>query len=380
MINKERILNQFMEFIRVYSPTKNERRAADLAIKYLKELNMEVLEDNVGELIGGNSGNVIAYLKGKLTKAPVLLLSAHLDCVQPCENIEPELIDGIIKSKSNTILGGDDKAGIVSILEALKVIKEKDIPHGDIQVVFTVAEEGGLAGSKNIDTTLLKADLGYALDSSGKPGTIINNAPGQNRIEITVQGKAAHAGIAPEEGINAIMVTAKALSQVRDGRIDEETTANIGIIKGGTATNIVTDKVEIIGEARSRNLDKLTEQTNHVCEAFNKVAQEHGATVDFKVIKSYEPYFLTEEMPVVSAAVEAAKNIGLPFEIKATGGGSDANYFNSHGIPCAVLGIGMEKVHTTEEYIKEEHLYQTAEYVVSIIKSVAESDQSRNPI
>ena len=370
-VNQKRMLAEFFELVKIKSSTRAERDVADLLRDRLVGLGLDVMEDGCGSMIGGNCGNLIAYLPGKEPQAPVLLLSAHMDCVEPCGNIEPMLKAGLITSSGNTILGADDKAGIVGILEALRVLAEDGISHGDIQVVFTVAEEGGLSGAKHIDQSLLKGKLGYALDSGGAPGEIIIMAPGQNSLKVVFHGKTAHAGVAPEEGINAIVVAGKALAELKQGRIDSETTANVGIISGGHATNIVPDRVEILCEARSRSRNKLAEQTTDMCETFTRVAKECGARAEISVNKAYDAYSLSPEAPVVTLGMKAAEDIGLTPVLGATGGGSDANYFNAYGVPTAVLGVGMSKVHTNEEYIKEADLYNTAEFIVAIIKRAA---------
>ncbi len=372
MINQKRVLNEFFELVKIKCSTRAEREVADILKARLAELNVDVYEDNTGGKIDGNCGNIIAYLQGTVTGAPAVLLSAHMDCVEPCAGVEPQLNDGVITSAGDTVLGADDKSGIAAILEALRVIRENDIPHGDIQVVFTVAEEGGLNGSKNIDKSLLKADLGYVLDAGGAPGSIVIMAPGQDQIDVVVYGKKAHAGVAPEEGINAIVVAGKALAVLKQGRIDEETTANVGIITGGHATNIVPDKVELACEARSRDLNKLAEQTRHMKETFEQVAAANGGRAEVTIARAYNPFVLTKDMAVISLAVKAAENAGLKPALEGTGGGSDANFFNNYGIASAVLGTGMSKVHTTDEFIKEEHLYQTAELAVSLIKEAAQ--------
>lgn len=369
MINKERMLAEFFELVKIKCSTRDERQVADILKARLAALGMEVTEDTAGEKIGGNCGNVFAYSEGTVHGVPTIMLSAHMDCVEPCGGIEPQLKDGIITSVGDTILGADDKAGIVAILEALRIIAEQKIPHGPLQVVFTVAEEGGLNGAKYMDPSLLTADFGYALDSGGAPGEIITMAPGQNSITAIVHGKKAHAGVAPEEGINAIVVAGKALAEMTYGRIDFETTANVGMISGGVATNIVPDMVEVRCEARSRNMEKLETQTNHMKETFEQVAAKNGGRAEVRVEKSYGPYVLAEDAPVVALAVAASKEIGLTPIIKATGGGSDANFFNNYSVPTAVLGVGMSKVHTTDEYIKEVDLYNSAELVVSLIKT-----------
>lgn len=373
MINKKRILDEFYELVQIKCSTRAERQVADVIKQKLVNLHTEVTEDDIGSKIGGDCGNVIAFLPGTVAGAPGILLTAHLDCVEPCGNIQPVLRDGIITSAGDTILGSDDKSGVVAILEAVRVLKEQNIPHGNIQVVFTVAEEGGLNGSKNIDPSLLKADFGYALDSSGSPGEIVNMAPGQNQLEIIVHGKKAHAGVAPEEGINAIVLAGKALAGIRDGRIDQETTANIGIIEGGTATNIVPDKVKIVAEARSRNMEKLTAQTEHMRQVFEETVKGSGGRAEVSISKKYDAYVLAETAPVVQLARQAAESIGLTPVIKATGGGSDANFFNSYGVPTVVLGTGMSKVHTTDEFIKEEDLYNICAFTLAIVKAAGQA-------
>ncbi|MDR3600493.1 MAG: M20/M25/M40 family metallo-hydrolase [Desulfosporosinus sp.] len=373
MINRKRLLAEFCELTRIDSPTKHERQIADILKNRLEVLGMVVTEDQVGRAIGGNCGNVFANLKGSLPQAPRLLLSAHMDTVDPCLGIEPVLHGGMITSAGATILGADDKAGIALIVEALRAIQEQNIPHGDIQVIFSVAEEGGLNGSKNIDQTQLNADLGVVLDAVGEPGIIILEAPGQDRINVTIKGKASHAGFTPEDGISAIVVAAKAIASLPTGRIDEETTSNIGTIQGGRATNIVAERVDITCESRSRNIGKLERQTTGMCETFKRCADEMGAVAEVDVIRLYDPFTIKKESEIALLTAQAARSANLTATFEATGGGSDANYYNRYGVPCVVLGIGMQKPHTTDEFIAEDDLYRSAEFVVEIIKAAANS-------
>ncbi len=374
MINKERILAEFCELVRLGCASKAEREVGDAVKAKLAAAGLAVSEDDVAGKIGGNCGNLLGFLPGTVAQAPRLMFSAHLDSVAPCDGIEPVVKDGVITSSGDTVLGSDNKAGIVGVLEGLRVVREQNMAHGDIQVVFTVSEEVGLSGSKNMNPALLAADFGYVLDSGGAPGGIINAAPGQNNIKVIVRGKSAHAGVAPEEGINAIVVAGKAMAELKQGRIDAETTANVGVISGGKATNIVPDYVEIACEARSRNLAKLEAQTKHMVETFERVAAANGAKAEVTVTRMYEPYVLAEDSQIVSLARRAAASIGLESPIGPTGGGSDANYFNLYGVPAAVLAVGMNKVHTMEEYIKVEDLNKTAELVVALIKTAAKKE------
>lgn len=371
MVNKDRVLREFYELAKIYCASGTEREVADVVKTKLTGMGLVVTEDNVQEQFGGNCGNVIALFKGNVPDAPAVMFNAHLDCVQPCAGIEPVLKDGVITSAGDTILGADDKAGVVTILEALRVITETGARHGDVEVIFTVCEDGGLKGSKYIDKAGLKAQFGYSLDSGGAPGEIVTMAPGQNSITATVYGKTSHAGLAPEAGINAIVVAGRALAELKQGRIDFETTANVGVISGGVATNIVPDKVVMKCEARSRNLAKLDAQTAHMKETFERIAAAHGARAEVIVEKAYDPFVVPEDAPVVKLFTQAADSVGFKVNITASGGGSDANYFNAYGVSTAVLGVGMSKAHTTAEYIKEEHLYQSAEMVLAIIKTIA---------
>ena len=371
MIGKERTLREFMELVAIPASSRGEREIADVLTRKLTELGLQVEEDDTGAKIGGNAGNLIARLAGNIPGAPCVMLSAHMDSVEPCAGIRPRLVDGVIVSSGDTILGGDCKSGIAPILEALRWIQEQKMPHGDILVVFTVAEEGGLHGAKNIDPEKIRADFGYALDGAGVPGVVTTMAPGQNKIEFIVHGKTAHAGLAPEEGLNAIVLAGKALAQIPQGRIDFETTCNVGLIKGGTATNIVADRVEIAAEARSRNMEKLKKLTAEITETFAGIVAENGGKTEITVKKSYDPFVLAEDSLVIRTAVKAAESLGLATKLEGSGGGSDANLFNGYGIPSAILGTGMAKVHTKEEYLREEHLYQTAEWTIALIREAA---------
>jgi len=374
MINEKRLIESFMELVRIDSVSGGEKEVADFLVKKLKGLGLEVTVDQAGEKVKSNSGNIIARFKGNIKEATPIMFSAHMDTVVPGKNIKPVCEGDKILSSGKTILGADDKAAIAALLEALHILKENNIPCGDIEIVFSICEEIGLLGAKNLDIFSLNAQMGFVLDAGGQVGKIITTAPSQNSLQIIIYGKSAHAGSNPEEGINAIQVAGFALSRMKLGRIDEETTANIGIISGGKATNIVPDKVTLKGEVRSRNEEKLEKYTERLKKITEDTAREFKAKAEIKINREYYCYNLSTDNQVVKIAMKAAKDMGLQPELCPSGGGSDANVFNKKGFPSVVLAIGMEKVHTVDEYILVKSLKKTAEYVLSIINTVTSGE------
>lgn len=366
-INQERIVNEFMELVQINSFAGQERQIADALTKKLKKLGCQVTEDNAGATINGNAGNLIAKLPGDPNKETVMFC-AHMDRVAPGNNIKPQITDGVITSDGTTILAADDVAGIVAVLEAIRTAQEQNIDHGNIEIVFTIAEEGGLNGAKALDTSVLEAKMAYFLDSGGPIGTIVNQAPSQKGIDFTFYGIAAHAGVAPEKGVNAIKIAAEAIANMDFGRIDKETTANIGVIKGGVATNIVTDHVAVGGEVRSLAPDKLQKQTDHMINTAKQAAQKHGMKLDIAIQDSYPSFSIPPTALVIELAVKAAKAIGVKPIIESTGGGSDANIINGHGLPSVILGMNYFDVHTTSERIAIDDLCAGAEYVLAIME------------
>jgi len=371
MVIKKRLVESFMELVKIDSISREEMNLADLLIEKLEDLGLEVMVDEAGEKVRSNCGNIIARFKGNIKEVTPIMFSAHMDTVVPGKNINPLLKGEKIVSSGKTILGADDKAAIAALLEALHIIKEKNISHGDIEIVFTICEEVGLHGAKNLDISKLNAQMAFVLDSGGQVGGIISAAPSQNSLKIIIYGKSAHAGSNPEEGINAIQVAGFALSRMKLGRIDEETTTNIGIISGGKATNIIPDEVILEGEVRSRNEAKLEKYTKILKQIVEDTAQEFKAKAKVKVNREYYCYNLSTDDRVVKIATKAAKDIGLEPLLHPSGGGSDANVFNKKGFPSVDLAIGMEKVHTVDEYILVKNLKNTVEYILSIINIVA---------
>jgi len=365
-INQERLVTNFLKLVQIDAMTTQERLMADEVMRQLNALGFEVFEDHAGEKIGGNSGNVIAKLPATRAGAPIMF-SAHMDRVTPGLGIRPVVKEGVIHSDGSTILAADDLAGVASIIEAVQTIVDYKLPHPQIEIAFTVAEEGGLRGAKNLDYTKLTAKMGFVLDSSGPVGNIVVRGPAQDRIEATIKGKAAHAGVSPEEGNNAIIAAAVGLARMNVGRIDAETTANIGVIQGGTATNIVPESVSIKGEARSLDGAKLRTQSEHMKKCLEEGARERGATAEVKISRMYSELNLKASDPVVEIAIRAVESLGLSASLVSSGGGSDANIFNQQGIATVNLGLGYHKVHTTEENIAIADLVKVAKLALAIV-------------
>lgn len=358
MINGKRLLDTFLKLVQIDSPAREEAAIAQELEARLRALGLAVERDDLNSLV--------ARLPGQ--GAP-LLLAAHMDTVMPGRGVKPVVRDGVVYSDGTTILGGDDKSGIAVILEVLQTIQEGKLPHPPLEVVITVQEELGLIGAKGLDTSRLSAQEGISFDCGGPPGSIVVSAPSQNSLKVVVHGKAAHAGANPELGINAIVVAAQALVNMPLGRVDEETTANFGLIEGGTARNIVPDRVELTGEARSRHPAKLQAQTDRMVEAFQAAAKSLGATVDVDVTRAYEGYRMTEADGIVSRLMAACRVAGVQPFLKATGGGSDANVFNAQGKKIANLSTGMTGEHTTDEHIAVADMVACAQIVLNCVQN-----------
>ncbi|MBR5791046.1 MAG: M20/M25/M40 family metallo-hydrolase, partial [Phascolarctobacterium sp.] len=292
-VNKERMLAEFKEVVAVPCHSLQERPVFELLRAKLEVLGFTVEEDDAGEKLGGNCGNLWAFLSGNKAGATSVLFSAHMDGCEPCGGTTVVQKDGYLYSDGTTILGGDDKSGVVGILEGVRMLVEENAEHGDIQILFTIAEEGGVNGSRCMDRSKLKAEVAYALDGEGAPGEVVIGAPGQYKWKISVHGKTAHGGVEPEKGINAIMIAAKALAEVeRYGRIDEETTCNVGIIGGGVATNVVPDLVVIEGDVRSRNNDKLEAVREELVSTICNAVEKFGGKVTAEVEHKYSGFFI----------------------------------------------------------------------------------------
>lgn len=372
MIDQQRVLDDFLHLVSIRCSTLDEREIGDLLTARLRELGAaEIHEDAAGKFLGGNCGNIVANFKGTAADAPTVMLTAHMDCVEPCANIKPIVEDDVIRSDGTTILGADDKAGVAAILETLRCLKEQNLPHGDLQIVFTVAEEGGVNGSRCLDTALLHADFGYTLDTHGHAGTAAFKAPGKNQLAVRIIGKAAHAGIDPEAGENAITAAGRVLTAVPQGRIDAETTCNVGKIAGGTATNVVAEFCTLDFETRSRDKGKLDALTQRMVDAIHGALEGTGCRAEIEIKKDYDPYELPADALPIRYLRRAAEKCNFSVVLEEEGGGSDANHFNAYGVPTTVLGVGMTDCHTKEESILVQDLYDAAELTLAIVQEVA---------
>ncbi len=345
-INEARIKERFLHLTALNSPSKREGPVASWLKEQFSQLGLAAQEDESGKRTGSESGNIVVRIPGR---GPALLFGAHMDVVSDMALAQVRLEDGSFKTDGKTILGADDKAGLVAILEAVTALTEEKLSHRPLELVFTTCEEIGLCGSNALRRDDLKAQCGFIFDSGNQPSEIIINAPSQDEHYYKVIGKAAHAGSAPEEGIDAIRLAAWAISQMPLGRLSASTTANIGKIAGGSATNIVADLTEVWGEARSFLEEELSEQSQRMRECFRQAAAKFGGQVEAKLKRSFTGFKLSHRELVVQLAQQAVHKIGLRPQLVSSGGGSDANVLNQLGLPTVNLGVGVQKPHTKEE-------------------------------
>jgi tripeptide aminopeptidase len=376
MINPQRLAEEFSRLAAIASPAFREGAISRYLVERFERLGASVVEDDSAAVTGSESGNLIASIPARGGSGEALLLSVHMDTVGPAEGVDPVLRDGVFTSAGETILGADDKAGIAEIIEALEVIREQGVEHGPIEVVITVCEEVGLLGAKHLDFGRISARRGLALDTSGVD-RLINTAPGANKMRFEITGRESHAGIAPEKGISAIEVAARGIAAMRLGRVDHETTANIGTIQGGQATNIIPRRVVLEGEARSHDEAKLAAQTAHMVACLEQAARQAERIIDGEpaivtvrkeVISDYPRMAVGLDAPIVQLSRQAAERLGRNLEVRDGGGGSDANILNSHGIETVILGTGMTRVHSIEESVAVADMVRVAELLVEVIR------------
>ncbi len=376
MVNHNRMADVFRSLVQIDSVSKKEGAIAKALRDIFESLKGEVYIDGAGSKVEGDTGNLIARFKGSDAGSVPLLLNAHMDTVQPGEGVKILFTDGTFASDGSTILGADDKSALAIIIETIRILQENRLQYSPLEVVVTICEEVGLLGAKHLDYSLLTAQYGYSIDASDTEG-IVTRAPAANRLEFKVHGRDAHAGAAPEKGINAIHLASRAISEICLGRIDEETTANIGLIQGGKATNIVPSLVTVAGEVRSHNPKKLVAETQKIIQSFERqvsVYKERFASDDglprleADIREDFSNLKIPEDHPVVTLAKDAAAGLGRKMEAKTSGGGSDANIFFGHGIVTGVLGTGMKDMHTVRESIRLDDMVKSVELLLEIVQ------------
>ena len=366
MTSDDALLRLFLDLVGTPSPSGSERAVADRVLAWLHEVGLQPREDASAEATGAGSGNIFVALPGRGEGTPVVLC-AHMDTVAVSGPIQPLVEGGVVRSAGDTILGADDKTAVAALLALLAELAVGP-PACRVEALFTTCEEVGLRGAKAFDLGVSQAAAGFVLDGPGPLGELIVAAPAQKSITATFKGMAAHAGIEPECGRSAIVAAARSVAGMPLGRIDEVTTANIGVIEGGVAINIVPEVCVVKGEARSRDAARLAEQVQHMIDAIALGATEAGVDVTTEVVDEYAAFSLPEDCLPARIAAAALRHIGLEPHFTGTGGGSDANIFNARGLPSVKLSAGYAKAHTTDEYMPLERLGQALRLVRALVE------------
>lgn len=368
-MKKERLIQEFVELVAIDSPTFQEGEIAKVLREKLEEIGFVVKEDTAGEAHGGNAGNLYGYLEGALEGEPILF-SSHMDTVVPALGKKAIIHeDGRITSAGDTILGADDITGLVAILEAIRSLREEGIPHRSIEIIFPIAEEIYAVGSSAFDYSIVKSKECYVLDLSGPVGRAAYTAPSILSFKAVITGRASHAGFNPEEGIHAIAIASRAISRMRLGRIDEITTANVGTITGGMATNIVPERCVVEGEVRSFDHSQALSVIEEMRIRFLQEANLVGGTLEWSQQVNTIAYETDVNSIVAKRYEDACNKLGISCEFVKTLGGSDLNVFALHGIHGLVLSNAMNLVHSTEEYTEIDELVRSTEIVKLLMTS-----------
>jgi tripeptide aminopeptidase len=366
------VLELFLDLAALPSPPGQERAVADHLTTELRGLGLEVAEDDAGPKIGSDAGNLYCRVPGNAEGTP-LFFCAHMDTVLPSGPIEPVVEDGVVRNSAGTILGADNKAAVAAMVDATRRVLEEGRPHAGIELVFTLQEEVGLKGVEQFDCSRLAARTGYVYDMAGPIGEVILGAPYATIMELTFVGRAAHSGIAPEDGRSAIVAASRAISDMRLGRIDEETTANVGTIKGGVARNIVPERCTISAEARSHDEKKLAEVAQEMLEACTFAASLTGCEVETEVSRWYQGYRFRREDDAVRLAHAALERTGHEPTYALCNGGADANIFNLRGLSCVNLSNGMADIHTPDEHITVADLEGMVDVTLALLEEARAS-------
>jgi len=353
------------------SPSGSERAVADRVRAYLDELGVDVEEDDAAAALGSSTGNLLARVAPTADGGTPIFLCAHLDTVPPAGPLEPVVEDGIVRNAGGTILGADNKAAVVVMLEAIRRVVEERRPHAGIELLFTPREEVGLEGAKAFDVGRLGARTGFVYDYEGPIGTIVTAAPFSRQVDAVFAGRSAHAGMNPEEGRSAIAAAARAIADLRLGRVDSETTANIGVIEGGSARNVVPDRCEVHGEARSLDERKLAGIVGEMLDAFAFAASLADCSVETTVLEKYRGYRIQPDEPVFGLARAALERCGFQVTTVDGGGAADANVFNDRGLRCLNLTHGVVHFHSPDEHVAVADLEAMTEVTLALVAAAA---------
>ncbi|HET9324623.1 MAG TPA: M20/M25/M40 family metallo-hydrolase [Gaiellaceae bacterium] len=362
------VLSLFTELAAIPSPPGEERAVADRVRAYLEDLGLTVEEDDAGSRIGSTAGNLLARLPATLQNGGVpIFLCAHLDTVPPTGPLEPVVAEGVVRNAGGTILGADNKAAVAAMLAGVARILAEQRAHAGVELLFTPKEEVGLQGAKAFDASRLEAATGFVYDQGAPVGGVVLGAPYARQIEVAIKGRAAHAGMAPEEGRSAIAAAARAIADLRLGRLDDETTANVGLIQGGTAKNIVPDRCWFAIDVRSHAEEKLSDLVREMLESITFAASLEQCEAETTVVESYRGYrFNRGDLPV-TLACEALRRSGVEPRLGLTGGGADANVFNERGKACLNLANGMMEIHTPDEHIAVADLERMVDVTLALV-------------
>jgi tripeptide aminopeptidase len=363
------VLDLFLELAAIPSPSGRERPVADRVGAYLSDLGLQWDEDATGPAVGSDAGNIYCRLPGGDGTGTPLFLCAHLDTVPPEGPIEPVVEEGVVRNAAGTILGGDNKAAVAAMLEGARRIVVDGLPHAGVELLFTTKEEVGLVGAGAFDASRLEARLGFVYDHAAPIGELVIGAPSAKAFEVRFHGRAAHAGIAPEEGRSAIQAASRAIADLRLGRIDEITSANVGVISGGTARNVVPEWCTVVAEARSHDDQRLSEVVQEMMETFSYAASVSDCTVEMEVKEQYRGYRFRRDEPVIALAEAALRQAGAEVHAALCGGGADANIFNLAGLPCAVLANGMAEIHTPAEHIAVADIERMVDVTLGLVEA-----------
>ncbi|MGB4580824.1 MAG: M20/M25/M40 family metallo-hydrolase [Coriobacteriia bacterium] len=362
-----RIVDTFLDLARIPSPTGREAGVAEYVARELSALGFTVRFDETQQITGSDSGNLIATLPATVPGMCVAF-AAHMDCVDPCEGVEPVLEGGVIRTAGDTVLGGDDKVGVAAMIEAAKRLAESGEPHAELRLLFTVSEEQGLIGAKALSPEDASADVCLVLDADGAVGGIVTAAPTHYTFEATFTGRAVHAGVEPEKGVSAIVIASAAIAGMELGRLDDHSTANIGTIAGGSATNVVAPTCMVTGECRSLDRRRVEAVREAMDGAMRDAATAHGGAVEVAWTLAYEGFVVPADAPAAALVEAACADIEVESRMFATGGGSDANVFAALGVPALVLASGMAKVHSTDEELEVVQLERLADLIIALIR------------